>query len=57
VTSIPNLFSRSDYVLALPMLVLSAFAVAILLVDLLLPKEMKRWNAALALAGVAASGL
>ncbi len=56
-TTIPNLFSRSDYALAMPMLVLAAFAIAILMVDLLLPKAMKRWNAALALAGLAASGL
>jgi len=55
VTTLPNLFSRSDYLLALPMLVLSGFAVAILLVDLVLPKAWKRWNAVLALAGLAAA--
>lgn len=56
-TSIPNLFSRGDYVLMLPMLVLAGFAIAILLVDLGLPKSAKRWNAALALVGLGASGL
>ena len=56
-TTFPNLFSRSDYLLTLPMLVLSGFAIAILLVDLLLPKEKKRWNAVFALVGLAASGL
>jgi hypothetical protein len=30
VTTIPNLFSRSDYALAMPMLVLAAFAIATL---------------------------
>ena len=53
--TIPNMFSRSDYGLVLPMLVLSGFAIAILLVDLLLPKAWKRWNAVLALAGIGAS--
>jgi len=57
VTTIPNLFSRSDYALAMPMLVLSAFAIAVLLVDLFLPRALKRWNAVLALVGLAASGL
>ena len=38
-TTIPNLFSRSDYALAMPMLVLAAFAIAILLVDLLSAQE------------------
>ena len=56
-TTIPNLFSRSDYALIMPMLVLSGFAIAILLVDLFLPKAMKHWNAVLALVGIAASGL
>ena len=50
-----NLFTRKDYLLALPILVLSAFAVAILLVDLALPKAYKRWNAVVALAGLTAS--
>ncbi|HEY3929763.1 MAG TPA: NADH-quinone oxidoreductase subunit N [Candidatus Koribacter sp.] len=54
--TIGNLFSRSDYVLAGPMLVLAAFAIAILIVDLFLPKAMKRWNAVLALAGLVAAG-
>ncbi len=56
-TTIPNLFSRADYMLALPMLVLSGFAIAILLIDLVLPKAGKRWNAAIALLGLAATGL
>lgn len=54
-TTFANLFSRSDYILAGPMLVLTVFAVAILLIDLLLPKSAKRWNAAVALVGLGAS--
>ncbi len=57
VTTIPNLFSRSDYLLVLPMLVLAGFALAILLIDLFLPKSAKRWNAAIALLGLGAAGL
>ena len=54
-TTLPNLFSRGDYLLALPMLVLSGFAVLILLVDMVLTKAHKRWNAVLALAGLTAA--
>ena len=56
-TTIPNLFTRSDYILALPMLVLGVFATAILLIDLVLPKSAKRWNAAVALSGLGAAAL
>jgi NADH-quinone oxidoreductase subunit N len=42
-----------DYLLALPMLLLTLFAVGILLIDLILPREWKWVNAITALAGVA----
>ena len=48
-------FSRTDYVLALPMLLLTLFGCGILLIDLILPKQWKRVNAFTALAGVAFS--
>ncbi len=48
-------FSRADYVLALPMLLLAVFGCGILLIDLILPKQWKRVNAFIALMGVAFS--
>ena len=54
-TSIAQYFSRADYVLALPMVLLTLFALGILLIDLLLPKEWKRLNAITALIGLAFS--
>ena len=50
-------FSSTDYLLALPMLLLSLFALGILLIDLMLPKEWKQVNAFTALAGLAFSGV
>ena len=48
-------FSSTDYLLALPMLLLTLFALGILLIDLMLPKEWKPVNAFIALAGLAFS--
>jgi len=45
-------FSATDYLLALPMLLLSLFALGILMIDLLLPKKMKQVNAWVALIGL-----
>ena len=51
-TSIAQYFSSSDYLLALPMLLLSLFGVGVLLIDLILPKQWKAWNAVTAMLGV-----
>jgi len=48
-------FSSTDYLLALPMLLLSLFALGILLIDLMLPAQWKQVNAFTALAGLAFS--
>ncbi|HVP54037.1 MAG TPA: NADH-quinone oxidoreductase subunit N [Candidatus Eisenbacteria bacterium] len=56
-TSLGLYFSSTDYVLALPMVLLALFALGILLIDLLLPKEWKRVNAFTALAGLAFSAV
>ena len=42
----------TDYLLALPITLLTLFALGILLIDFMLPKEMKRANAVTALIGV-----
>ena len=47
--------SATDYLLALPITLLTLFALGILLIDLMLPKEMKWANAVTALVGVAFS--
>jgi len=44
--------SATDYLLALPITLLTLFALGILLIDLMLPKEMKWANAVTALVGV-----
>src|SRR5579863_5237747 len=49
------MFSTADYLLALPMVMLTLFALGILLIDLFLPARMKRINAVLALVGIAFS--
>lgn len=46
-------FTRVDYALSLPMVMLTLFALGILIIDLVLPKEWKRVNAFTALAGLA----
>jgi NADH-quinone oxidoreductase subunit N len=48
-------FSGVDYLLALPIILLTLFAVGILLIDLMIPPEWKWTNAITALAGVAFS--
>ena len=45
-------FSRVDYGLALPMLLLTVFALGVLLIDLMLPEQWKRLNAITALIGI-----
>ena len=45
-------FSATDYVLALPITLLALFALGILLIDLMLPKEQKWANAITALIGL-----
>ncbi|HVP42464.1 MAG TPA: NADH-quinone oxidoreductase subunit N [Terriglobales bacterium] len=49
---IANYFTRMDYVLALPIVMLTVFALGILLIDLMLPEEWKRLNAVTALMGI-----
>jgi NADH-quinone oxidoreductase subunit N len=51
-SSIAQYFTGLDYLLALPMLLLTLFAMGILLMDLLMPPELKWMNAVLALTGV-----
>ncbi|HYL12730.1 MAG TPA: NADH-quinone oxidoreductase subunit N [Terriglobales bacterium] len=57
--SIAQFFQRSDYLMALPMILLTIFALGILLIDLMLPEEWKWANAVTAFVGVlfAAAGL
>ncbi len=55
--SITNYFTRADYLLSLPMIMLSLFGVGVLLIDLMLPAEWKRANAWTALIGLLFSGL
>ena len=47
-----NVFTSMEYALALPMLLLTIFALGILLIDLLLPEEWKSLNAWAALMGL-----
>jgi NADH-quinone oxidoreductase subunit N len=51
-TSLTNYFTGADYMLSLPMLLLTLFALGILLIDLFLPREQKRVNAIVALIGL-----
>src|SRR5271167_3383483 len=48
-------FSSNDYLLSLPMLLLTLFALGILMIDLMLPKQWKQVNAITALIGIAFS--
>jgi len=50
-------FTATDYLLSLPIIELTLFALGILLFDLLLPREWKWVNAALALTGIFASAI
>jgi len=51
-SSIQQFFTRTDYALSLPMILLTLFAIGILVIDLMLPKEWKRLNAISALVGI-----
>jgi NADH-quinone oxidoreductase subunit N len=50
--TLAQLFTRSDYLLALPMVLLTLFALGILLIDLMLPREWKWMNALTAFVGI-----
>jgi NADH-quinone oxidoreductase subunit N len=50
--AIPQLFSPTDYLMALPIILLTLFGLGILLIDLMLPAELKWVNAATALVGL-----
>jgi NADH-quinone oxidoreductase subunit N len=52
VPNIAQYFSGLDYLLALPMILLTLFAMGILLIDLMLPAELKWTNPLLAFTGV-----
>ncbi len=45
-------FSGTDYALSLPIILLSLFGLGVLIIDLLLDAEWKRWNAVTALIGL-----
>ncbi len=49
-------FTGFDYTLSLPMVLLTLFALGVLLIDLMLPVEWKRLNAVTALLGIMFSG-
>jgi NADH-quinone oxidoreductase subunit N len=53
--SLANLFSRADYLLSLPIILLTLFALGILLIDLIVPPEWKWVDAAAAFLGIAFS--
>jgi len=50
-------FTGFDYTLSLPMVLLTLFALGVLLIDLMLPAEWKRLNAVTALLGIAFSAV
>ena len=50
-------FTAFDYTLSLPMVLLTLFALGVLLIDLMLPVEWKRLNALTALLGIAFSAV
>ena len=51
-TNLSQFFNGTDYLLTLPMILLSVFALGILLIDLMLPREWKKANAYTALLGI-----
>ncbi len=51
--SVEQFFTSTDYVLSLPMILLSLFGLGVLVIDLLLPEQWKRWNAVTAMIGLA----
>src|SRR5579862_4056328 len=48
----PQYFTATDYLLSLPILLLTVFALGILLIDLMIPREWKWMNAVTALIGI-----
>ncbi|HEX6504360.1 MAG TPA: NADH-quinone oxidoreductase subunit N [Terriglobales bacterium] len=50
--TVAQMFERSDYLMSLPILLLTIFALGILMMDLILPTEMKWVNAVTAFMGV-----
>jgi NADH-quinone oxidoreductase subunit N len=50
--AIPQLFSMTDYLMALPIILLTLFGLGILLIDLMLPTELKWVNPVTALVGL-----
>jgi NADH-quinone oxidoreductase subunit N len=52
VVTVAQMFERSDYLMSLPILLLTIFALGILIMDLILPSEMKWVNAVTAFLGV-----
>ena len=54
-TQVTNFFTSTDYLLTLPMIMLAVFGMGVLLIDLMLPRELKRANAWVALLGLAFS--
>ena len=55
-SALSQYFSPGDYLLALPMIMVTLFAIGVLMIDLLLPQELKWVNAVTALVGLAFSG-
>ncbi len=56
-SSVQQFFTGTDYLVSLPMIMLSLFGIGVLLIDLMLPAEWKRANAWTALIGLLFSGL
>jgi NADH-quinone oxidoreductase subunit N len=50
---VPAFFNSFDYTLSLPMVLLTLFALGVLMIDLMLPPEWKRLNAVTAILGIA----
>src|SRR5947209_18922674 len=51
-TEITQFFTTTDYLLTLPMIMLTVFALGILMIDLIVPASAKRLNAITALVGI-----
>ena len=56
-TPIQHFFTSTDYLLALPMIMLALFGMGVLIIDLMLPAEWKRANAWTALVGLGFSAV
>src|SRR5689334_15078377 len=56
-TQITQFFTGTDYLLTLPMIMLTVFALGIMIIDLLVPPHAKRLNAITALTGIVFSAL